>query len=718
MTGILRLVVRGLVTWTIEAVALYLMLRYLPGVVVVDWRAAAGAILVIGLLNALVRPAILLLAGNLGVIPFLLLALPLNAVLVLVAARLVPGFAVDGLGAAFVVTVGLAGLNALFSAMLSVNDDDSFYRNVVRRLARHLAPTEGLDQLGTVIVQIDGLAEPILRRALGEGRMPTLAGWLASGSHRLVGWECDLPSMTTSAQAGILHGDNRDIPAFYWYEKGARRLMSSANPRDLHGVQRRLSNGQGLLQQSGTSVTNLLSGDAERAIMTVGTLLGDDDALRAEPRDFYGYLLNPYNLYRGLAGMLGEAVLECWQALRQQIEDVQPRMRRLGLFTLQRGATNVVLRDATTWAVVAAMYRGSRIIYCDYLGYDEVAHYAGPETRDAVATLASIDRQLRQLAQAAREAPRPYRFVVLSDHGQTTALLFEAVYGKRLDAVVRELIDADETVLLSGGKGEGSGYLSAFLNEVAAGRGRTARGARRLMGMRGDQQSVEFPRERRRRERAARAEVVVTSSGSLGHIYFANVPHRLSLEQLVTAYPGLLEALVAHEGLGFVLLDSETRGTIVLGKRGLRELQAGGIVEGEDPLNGFSPHTAEFLRRLASYANAGDLIVNGAYNPSTGQVIGIDDLIGAHGGAGGMQTRPFLVYPSVWTGRGPELVGAAAVHRFLRRHALGEAPRPAADEEVGPATVAGGDVPATTIPAQQMHTSTRRAHDHERHCSG
>ena len=691
MTGFLRLILRALLTWALEAAALALMLRYLPGVTVVDWWAAAAAIPVIGLLNALVRPAILLGAANLGVIPFLLIALPLNAVLILVAARIVPGFAVDGLLTAFLVAVGLAGLNALFSAMLSVNDDDSFYRNVVRRLARRRAPTEGLDRPGTVFVQIDGLAELVLRRAIAEGRMPTLAAWLACGSHRLVGWECDVPSMTTSSQAGILHGRNDDIPAFYWYEKRDRKLMSSANPRDLNSVQRRLSDGRGLLHEDGVSVTNLLSGDAGRAIMTVGTLRGEHGELHAEPQDFYGYLLNPYNLYRGLIGMLGEALLECWQALRQRLRRVQPRGHRAGLFALQRGGANVVLRDATTWAVIAPMYRGRRVVYCDYLGYDEVAHYAGPETRDAVATLGGIDRQLRQLERAAREAPRPYRFVVLSDHGQTTAPLFATVYGKPLDALVRELIDADRTLLLSGGKGEGSGYLSAFLNQLVAGRGSAGHGARRVLGMQPADDSVELPPERVRRAHAERAEVVVTSSGSLGHVYFAQAPERLSLEQITVAYPGLIEGLVAHEGIEFVLVRSEARGAVVMGKRGIRALDADRAAEGEDPLAPFSPHTAGFLRRLAGYSNAGDIVVNGAYDTSTGQVIGIDDLVGAHGGVGGMQTRPFLAYPSVWTERDPELVGAASLHRFLRRHALGEEAVPAPDGAASRAAAAGGD---------------------------
>jgi hypothetical protein len=111
-----------------------------------------------------------------------------------------------------------------------------------------------------------------------------------------------------------------------------------------------------------------------------------------------------------------------------------------------------------------------------------------------------------------------------------------------------------------------------------------------------------------------------------------------------------------------------------MGKQGIIALEENRVVEGESPLAPFSAHTASFLRRLAGYANAGDVIVNGAYDQASGYVVGIDALVGAHGGVGGMQTRPFLIFPSAWTERDPELVGATAVHRFLRRHTLGEEP--------------------------------------------
>src|SRR4051794_27072132 len=84
---------------------------------------------------------------------------------------------------------------------------------------RQATATDPLRGEGVLFLEIDGLAEPVLRRALARGTMPTLARWLAVGSHRLAGWECDLSSQTSASQAGILLGSNCGIPAFRWYEK-------------------------------------------------------------------------------------------------------------------------------------------------------------------------------------------------------------------------------------------------------------------------------------------------------------------------------------------------------------------------------------------------------------------------------------------------------------------------------------------------------------------
>ena len=65
MTYPLRLLVRALVTWAIEAGALVVLAIVLPGLALARWDTGALAIAAIALLNALLRPLILLVAVNL-----------------------------------------------------------------------------------------------------------------------------------------------------------------------------------------------------------------------------------------------------------------------------------------------------------------------------------------------------------------------------------------------------------------------------------------------------------------------------------------------------------------------------------------------------------------------------------------------------------------------------------------------------------------------------
>jgi len=228
---------------------------------------------------------------------------------------------------------------------------------------------------------------------------------------------------------------------------------------------------------------------------------------------------------------------------------------------------------------------------------------------------------------------------------------------------VRGLIKDRGTVHMASGSGEGWGHLNAILTEVVRAEGVAGRGARRLLG-RPDESYVDLGPDHAHRERGGAADVVVCASGNLALIYFTRHLDRLSLEFLVAEYPGLIEGLVVHEGIGFLLVQSEARGPVVLGRNGWRRLDPEEI-DGEDPLAHFPPNTAAHLRRLATYANVGDIVVNSLFDPETGQVAAFEELIGCHGGAGGLQTRPFLLFPAAWTDEDPTIVGAEAVHAFL-----------------------------------------------------
>jgi uncharacterized membrane protein YvlD (DUF360 family) len=663
---VLKLLLRGVVTWVIEAGALAVIDRALPGVYISDWQSGFVAVLVIGALNALVRPVIILLAANLGLALFAVFALLLNVVSVLIASRLLPGFQVDSVFSAFLVAFGLAVLNTLVSGVLGINDDDSFYRNVIRWLERRRAPASDLDEPGAVLVQIDGLSEPIIRAEITAGRLPTLARWLTEGTHRLCRWECDVPSMTSSGQSGILYGNNANIPAFRWFEKTTGRLMVSNHPRDARVIDERQATDHGLLRDQGSSVGNILSGSAQHCVITMSRLMSQSGQITARTRDLYDYFVNPYNLYRALGAMLWEMCVEVWEAWRQRMRGIEPRMRRGGVYPLVRAITTVLLRDITTWTLVADMFSGKRVAYADYLGYDEVAHHSGPATVDALRVLRKLDSQLRQLESAARSAPRQYRLVVLSDHGQSSGPTFRQRYGLTLDQVVHRLIEHDHNVQLASGTGEGLALSHALTAEIAGVGGAVGGLGRKVMHLFArSHTSMSGPAAEHMRVEVA--DVVVCASGNLGLIYFANRPGRLSMEALTSAYPDVVDGLVRHPGVGFVLVESDaTGGPVVLGRNGRRDLTSG-VVSGDDPLSGFSEQTAAFLRRLSSYPNVGDIVVNSLYDAQTGQVAAFEELIGCHGGAGGLQTSPFVLYPSEWQ-EPSAIVGSEQLHHFLSQH--------------------------------------------------
>ncbi len=81
----------------------------------------------------------------------------------------------------------MAAINLILSSLLTIDDDNSWYRNQVQRRMKRIAKPEESDVPGIIFLEIDGLARPILEKALNEGFMPTLQSWLESGSHVLSG---------------------------------------------------------------------------------------------------------------------------------------------------------------------------------------------------------------------------------------------------------------------------------------------------------------------------------------------------------------------------------------------------------------------------------------------------------------------------------------------------------------------------------------------------
>ena len=652
----ISIVVRGAVVLLVDAAVLLLLSALLADFTLDGPGAALGTAALVGVLNALVWPLLARFALPLNVMTLGLGALVLNAALVVFAIDLVPGASVDGFWGGLVVTVGMAALTTVLSALLAIDEDDSWYRNVVRRQARRRGDRIETDVPGVIFLEIDGLAHDVLKRALRDGSAPAMSRWLREGSHDLEGWETDWSSQTGACQAGLLHGDNHDMPAFRWWEKDRGKPIVTNHPRDATELERRHSNGRGLLHAEGSSRANILSGDAVHSMLTMSTVL-----TRRRPigRDYSAYFARPYAVAKTLAAVVAELARERHAQAEQRRRDVQPRIKRSREYAVMRAFATVIQLDLQVAAVVGDMMAGRPVVYTTFLAYDEVAHHSGIERPDTLAVLRKVDRQIARVAAAAADAPRPYRLVVLSDHGQSQGATFLQRYGITLEELVRSACEGAEDVHADAGReDDAAAYLGASLTELGRDDTVAARGARRAA------KRLEEEKKEVGTEVDGLPDLSVMASGNLGLISFPREPGRVTLERLEQLHPRLVQELRDHPGIAFVMVRSERHGTVALGRDGVHHL-ASGHVEGEDPLAPFGPEAARHLRRTDSFPHCPDLVVNSTYWPDADEVAAFEELVGSHGGMGGTQSHPFVLHPSDLPWPDEPVVGAEHVHRIL-----------------------------------------------------
>ena len=93
---------RFLAHWLVVSIALGAVAWILPGVGIASWPALLVAALVLGLVNAVVRPILVLLTLPITIVTLGLFYLVVNGAAFTLAAMVVPGFAVEGCGWAIV----------------------------------------------------------------------------------------------------------------------------------------------------------------------------------------------------------------------------------------------------------------------------------------------------------------------------------------------------------------------------------------------------------------------------------------------------------------------------------------------------------------------------------------------------------------------------------------------------------------------------------------
>lgn len=562
---------------------------------------------------------------------------------------------------------------------------------------------------GLIMLEIDGLSKSTLEKAIAKGYMPTVKQWLDEKSHKITGWETDLSSQTSSSQAGILHGNNKDIVAFRWVEKeNNNKIKVSSKFSHAKEIEKEISDGEGLLCENGASRINMFSGDTDNVIFTSSKLR---DLRKMYNLSWFAVFSNTYTFQRILILSIYEIILELKSQLVHKLKDIQPRLRRGLKYVAARCGANVFLREVATETLTGDILIGDvDVAYATYVGYDEIAHHSGVEDEDVWSVLKGIDSQFFRLERAMNMGDRKYQFVVLSDHGQSKGATFKQRYGISLPNYVRSLIPEDMTILsemdsnldhlkdvyiteekldefkekMDQIKTENileSRPYSALKDKydesetINTLKNRYTEGIDFLINQKGSifketyDNALDYVTQHNPSiftpKKPEESELIVLGSGNLALIYFTQWKHRLTYEEIITFFPNIISGLVKHPGIGFILVNSSEYGPMVMGDEGIYYLETDEVL-GKNPLKNFGKNVVRHLKKQNTFKHMPDILVNSFYDPESDEICAFEELIGSHGGLGGNQSKPFFIYPSDWE-IPEEIIGGESIYKILKK---------------------------------------------------
>ncbi|MBR2556853.1 MAG: phage holin family protein [Methanobrevibacter sp.] len=632
---------RSLIVFIGNVLGIYLICFLGLGVKANNFNDIILLVVFISFINALLWPLLTRIAMPFLVLTFGLGTLILNGLLLQFFA---PLFEIEIKGAAMILApLAMAAVTTILSSLITIEDDSSYYRSVLRD-AKKKRKTEIKDYPGVIIIEIDGLAYEVLCEAVERGDMPTVKEMIDSDNYNLRMWETDLSSQTGASQAGILHGNNEDIVAFRWIEKGnGNQMMQCSGITKVPELEQRISDGNGLLVDNGASRSNLFSGDTDNVIFTFSKIM---DFKKLYNKAWYSVFSNPSNFARIIALFLADIIREIWSQIVHSVKNIRPRIKRGIVYIPTRAATNVFMREINTSTLIGDMMVGDiDVAYSTYLGYDEIAHHSGVRDDDAWFALREMDKQIKHLTDANKYCPRDYQFVIQSDHGQTNGATFTQRYGETFEDFVKSLLPEDMTIFAKMTSNE-----DHFAGSIPFSR---------------DKKKIK--KEEKEQQELSDREVIVLASGNLAMIYLTQWSQRLTYEELNSYFPELIPGIINNEYVGFILVKSQEHGDLAIGKNGTYFLDSGEI-EGENPLEGFGDNIVRHLKRTSSFEHTPDILVNSFYDKEADEVCAFEELVGSHGGAGGDQSKPFILYPSTWNVSDEEIIGAENIYKLLKEN--------------------------------------------------
>ncbi|GAB5441545.1 MAG: hypothetical protein Fues2KO_18940 [Fuerstiella sp.] len=503
-----------------------------------------------------------------------------------------------------------------------------FFRRWRRRVSRSelLSRWFGYDvdrsesrQRGLIILQLDGLSRRQFEAAIAKGRLPFLRKMSRRKYFRRASFYSGIPSATPAVQAEVMYGKKCAVPAFQFLHRESGKVLRMFDHEAVQLVVETELEGTEPLLAEGASYSNIYSGGAEEARCCVETSDVTDALTELNPvRVLMLLFLYFFTALRVLALTTVEMVVAVWDMVTGMLttRDLKNELK----FVPARVLIAIVLREWARITIKIAISRGTKIIYTNFLGYDEQSHRRGPSSAFAHWGLKGIDKTIEDIYRTARRSDaRDYEIVVFSDHGQEAANVYEFEHDRTVEDVVhaalRESPLAERIVKSIDGQ-DRRRYLDQRM--------------RRMMKIRrGRAEAVQLT------EDELMENVIVTAMGPLGHIYFP-VP----VDEDVREEFAKRIVLQGEIPLALYRLDD---GTLVgRNERGCWKVDTE-ITQILGPEHKFPDEVRDDLFILANNRNAGEVMILG-WDPEKPAITFAQEH-GAHGSVGFEETRGFALLP-------------------------------------------------------------------------
>ena len=466
---------------------------------------------------------------------------------------------------------------------------------------------------GLVVLHVDGLSARTLEAALGEGKMPRTRQLIAAEGYVVQPYRCGVPSTTPFAQAGILYGDNSEIPSFRWWDREAEVAVQFGARSTFKKIANRYFNGCDPLTRDGACIAACYPAGAadDFGISYHDRTYGEEERSRSAMRVVAPYVLNPVHL----GDWAGHTVLAIGRAAGDYVSAKSRGRRPAPAYVVSDALEEIFVHHLTRFAVEQAMDEGYAPIYAGFYAFDETAHAFGPDDDHTLGMLEHVDRTIGKIAERRRGR---YELVVLSDHGQVPMTPFDKEDGRHFGEVAAEWLPGFHIEEL---KGKGAGPKL----EDAKGLAR------------------------------------ISYSGGLAHVYMGDARRRLDAGELRARYPTLIAKAAGCERVALAMARRRgrdvfwSRGEEVEGSR-LRDV----LTRYDDPDILLSQ-----LSRLNSFAASGDLVLFAGWDGE--RQINFENQAGGHGSIGGEQLHPFVLGRSDWDVDVSRVNGAHELHPVLCR---------------------------------------------------